>query len=115
MSHGGRTIRIGQGNNVFIFPGVGLGAMVSEARVVTDSMFIAAATTLGTCVSEEDLASGALYPRVTELRRISAAIAEAVVREAVIAGVGRSIPTEQIQQVVADAMWTPEYPIYEPG
>jgi malate dehydrogenase (oxaloacetate-decarboxylating) len=115
VSYGGRTIRIGQGNNVFIFPGVGLGVLVSEARVVTDAMFIAAATTLGACVSEEDLASGALYPRVTELRRISAAIAEAVVREAVIAGVGRKIPDEQVPQAIADAMWTPEYPILAPG
>jgi len=115
VSYGGRTIRIGQGNNVFIFPGVGLGVLVSEAREVTDSMFTTAATTLAGCASDQDLASGSLYPRVTELRRISAAIAEAVVREAVNAGVGRKIADDKIRQTVADAMWTPEYPVFEPG
>ncbi len=113
VEYNGRTIRIGQGNNVYIFPGVGLGVLVSQARKVTDAMFTAAATTLAQCVSRDDLESGSLYPRVTELRRISRAIAEAVVREARDSGIGMKIADSDIGPAVAKAMWTPEYPEYE--
>jgi len=113
VPHGDREIRIGQGNNVYIFPGVGLGALVSEATVVTDGMFTAAASTLAACVSQEDLDAGSLYPRMTQLRRITARIAEAVVREAREAGVGKPLADKDIPAAVAEAMWTPEYPEYD--
>jgi malic enzyme len=106
----GRTLRIGQGNNVFVFPGVGLGALVAEARVVTDEMFVAAADALAEEVSEADLADGALYPRLRGLRRITAHVAAAVVRAAREAGAGRKLADEEIPGAVAAAMWTPEYP-----
>lgn len=109
----GRTIRTGQGNNVYIFPGVGLGVLVAHAREVTDAMFTAAASTLAHCVSQQDLDEGSLYPRLTELRAISAAIAEAVVRVARDTGIGRAIPDGDVPAVVAEAMWAPAYPIYE--
>jgi malate dehydrogenase (oxaloacetate-decarboxylating) len=111
----GQTIRTGQGNNVYIFPGVGLGALVSEARVVTDDLFAAAATALAERVSDADLGSGSLYPPIAELRRISAAIAEAVVKTAVRSGVaGRQIPDDAVAEAVRSAMWVPEYPVLEP-
>ncbi len=114
VHYGDRTIRIGQGNNVYIFPGVGLGALVSEATMVTDSMFTVAAETLAECIQQDDLDSGALYPKVTELRRISAKIAEAVVREALSNNVaGRKFKDSEISQAVADFMWEPVYPVYE--
>jgi malic enzyme len=110
----GKTNRIGQGNNVFIFPGVGLGVLVSEARLVTDAMFAAAAQTLAKHVSVEDLDSGALYPRVNQLRTISAEIAQAVVRTAREAGVaGRVIADDAIPAAVEAAMWYPQYPELE--
>jgi malic enzyme len=109
VSWSGRTIEIGQGNNAFVFPGVGLGVLVSQAHKVTDSMFLAAAERLAAEVSDEQLAAGSLFPRVRELRRVSARIAEAVVRAARQDGVGRPIPDAEIAPAVADAMWQPDY------
>ncbi len=105
----GRTITIGQGNNVFIFPGVGLGTLLAQAREVTDGMFAVAAQRLADEVKASDLASGSLFPSAHEIRRVSARIAEAVVAEARDSGVGRAIPDEDIPALVASAVWNPAY------
>ncbi|HYV40266.1 MAG TPA: NAD-dependent malic enzyme [Thermoanaerobaculia bacterium] len=104
-----RTITIGQGNNVFIFPGVGLGTLLSEAKEVTDGMFAVAAQRLADEVMASDLASGSLFPSAHEIRRVSARIAGAVVAEARDSGVGRAIPDEEIPALVASAVWNPAY------
>ena len=109
VSHGGREIRIGQCNNAFIFPGMGLGALVAEAREVTDRMFRCAAECLAQQVPDDDLAAGALYPRVRDLRRVSTRIAEAVVREARDSGIGRVLADDAIPRAVAEAQWEPVY------
>jgi malic enzyme len=110
VSYGGRTISVAQGNNVFVFPGVGLGAIVAEAREVTDAMFAAAADQLAAEVRADDLATGSVFPPVHQIRRVTAAIAEAVVREARDAGVAaRHIDDGQIPAAVAAAMWEPVY------
>ena len=106
----GRTIRIGQGNNVYCFPGVGLGAVVSGTRRVTDSMFAAAADTLAGRVSESDLESGRLYPAMSELRNISHDIAVAVFKTAVAEGLVEPVDEETMWMRVADFMWEPKYP-----
>ncbi len=105
----GRRVRIGQGNNAFVFPGVGLGVLVSEAREVTDGMFAAAADTLAAQLSGEDRETGSLFPRISELRGITAKVAEAVVRQAVSERVARN-PPEDPAEAVATAMWDPVYP-----
>jgi malic enzyme len=107
---GGRGVRIAQGNNAFVFPGVGLGALVAEAREVTDTMFAAAAQALAGQVSEADLAEGLVFPPIRDLRRITARVAEAVVREARDLGVGRPFSDAQVEPAVRDAMWEPDYP-----
>jgi malate dehydrogenase (oxaloacetate-decarboxylating) len=109
VTYGGRSRRIGQANNAFVFPGVGLGALVAEAREVTQGMFEAAADCLAGEVSDDDLASGALFPRIRELRRVTAKVAVAVVRAARDAGVGRSLEAAEIPAAVAAAMWEPRY------
>jgi malic enzyme len=114
VSHGGRLHRIAQGNNVYVFPGVGLGALVAEARVVTDSMFTVAAEELARSVSPQDLAQGALFPPLPELREVTARIAAAVVREAQSLGVARANPSD-VEAAVRAAMWFPDYPELVPA
>lgn len=74
----GRTYVPGQGNNAYIFPGVGLGAIACQARHVTDGMFYAAARALAGMVAEEDLEAGCLYPPLERIREVSLEIAMAV-------------------------------------
>ena len=119
VEHRGSWHEIGQANNVFIFPGLGLGAIVTEARAITDSMFLLAARELAASVSDERLATGALYPAVADLRAISRRIALAVGREAVAEGqsvaadrAGGSFDTEA---AVDAAMWWPDYVPYRRG
>jgi len=107
--HAGRRHVIGQANNVFIFPGVGLGAVVSEARELGDEMFGIAARTLAGCVSDERLAQGAVYPPVDALREVSFRISCAVVRHARDTHLGRWIDDERIEPSVRDAIWYPSY------
>jgi malic enzyme len=113
----GRTYRIGQGNNSFIFPGVGLGLWVGKVRRVTDGMFLDAAKALADQVTGQDLASGAVYPPLTRIRDCSRAVACAVIRRAVAEGHAPPAADEHVDEAVAAAMWVPEYrPIrYERG
>ena len=106
---------IGQANNVFVFPGMGLGAIVSETREVTDDMFLAAAHELAGLVSVDRLREGAIYPPIAGLRAVARAIAIAVVREARDSGHGRDYSDEEIEVAVDHAMWWPEYVPFEPG
>jgi malate dehydrogenase (oxaloacetate-decarboxylating) len=109
VAHGGRRIRIGQCNNAFIFPGMGLGILVAEAREVTDRMFRAAAECLAGEVAADELRDGVLYPRIRDLRRVSTRIALAVAREAGESGVGRRLEDDALDRTVAEAQWQPAY------
>lgn len=115
VEHNGERHVIGQANNVFIFPGVGLGVAIAEAREVTTEMFHIASVTLAGLVSEERLALGAIYPHQNDLRRASFAIACAVVRYASAHNLGRRIEPEDVERVVRAAVWDPSYvPVQTP-
>ncbi len=102
----------GQGNNAYIFPGVGLGAVTSQACRVTDSMFLAAARVLAEQVQDEDLANGRVYPKLARIREVSLKIAVEVAAIAYRDGLaGREAP-EDIEQDIRAKMFEPVYPHY---
>lgn len=109
VAFGDRVYRIGQGNNAFIFPGMGLGLWAGRVRRVTDRMFLEAARTLAEHVTEDDLASGAVYPELRRIRSCSHAIACAVIRTAVHEGHAPATMLEHLEERVSRAMWRPEY------
>ncbi|MDX1569901.1 MAG: NAD-dependent malic enzyme [Xanthomonadales bacterium] len=82
----GQSFRPGQGNNAYIFPGIGLGAIACGARHLNDNMFMAASQALAEAVTEDSLARGAIYPPLPDIRRVSLAIAVAVAQQAVADG-----------------------------
>ena len=108
----GRRHVFGQGNNVFIFPGVGLGAVVAEVRTIPDTLFLAAAHALADLVSAERFASGALYPPVSALRQVARAVAIAVVDEAMRRDLTDLPPDVDVAAEVDRAMWWPAYVPY---
>ncbi len=109
---GDREVKISQGNNVYVFPGVGLGALAIGARRVTDGMFTAAAQALAEQVTAADLASGALYPPIGALREVTVTIAAAVADAAIAEGVADE-PDGDIEDFIADWVWDPQYPALE--
>ncbi len=114
VEYEGQVRTIGQANNVFIFPGVGLATVVAEARALTDDAFVVAARTLAGLVDPARLAAGTIYPPVSALRPVARAIAEAVVAHLRDTGYGCQMPDDQIASVVDRAMWRPEYLPYLP-
>ena len=114
VEYEGRTLRVSQGNNVYVFPGVGLGAIVTGAKKVTDSMFAAAANALAGLVAEEDLRDGVLYPPLADLRSISRTIAHAVAKEASDSGTGRTMTDAEIEDALDHEIWDLDYPTLRP-
>jgi malic enzyme len=109
VTHAGKRHVVGQANNVFIFPGVGLGVTIAEAREVTTEMFHIASATLARLVSQARLDEGAIYPHQSELRRVSFEIACAVVRYASEHNLGRRIDPDDVEATVRAAVWNPSY------
>ena len=106
---GDRTYVPGQGNNVYIFPGVGLGALACEAVQITDRMFLNAARTLAAQVTEEDLALGRIFPALSRIRDVSLKIAVAVAEEAYRAGLARRPRPAELEADIRACMFVPEY------
>ncbi len=110
VTWGGRFYRPGQGNNAYIFPGIGLGAVFAGATSIPDTMFLTAARTLADLISEKDLEAGTLYPPLTRIRQISAAIATTVVERALEDGIARLDPVpEDLRSAIEATMYDPSY------
>ena len=97
-----------QGNNSYVFPGLGLGAVFANARMMPTGMFLAAARELAALVSEEDLAQGSLYPSLSEVRHVSMKIGAAVAAYAYEHGLAGNERPSDIEAAVADFMYRPE-------
>jgi malate dehydrogenase (oxaloacetate-decarboxylating)(NADP+) len=108
----GRTLVPRQGNNSYIFPGVGLGVIASGAQRVTDEMFMSAALALAELVSKADLAQGSLYPELPRIREVSTHIATAVARVAYKHGLAAGPPPDDIVAHVKSHMYEPRYDSY---
>jgi malate dehydrogenase (oxaloacetate-decarboxylating)(NADP+) len=106
---GDKTYVPGQGNNAYIFPGVGLGAIACGARLVTDEMFFAAARALAEQVSEPELERGLIYPPLTAIREVSAAIASAVAEMAYRQGLAAQPKPEDLLAHIEAQMYVPRY------
>lgn len=109
VQYNGKTYYPGQGNNMYIFPGLGFGAVLADAQRVTDSMIIAAARALAHCVTEEEMEAGLVYPRLDRIRSISALVAKAVIEKAFEEGVAQVERPTDILEGVKAAMYYPEY------
>ncbi|MEO5963962.1 MAG: NAD-dependent malic enzyme [Candidatus Limnocylindrales bacterium] len=107
------THKVPQLNNAYVFPGIGLGAIVSEARTLPESAFLVAAKRLVDLSPRDTLQTGALFPPISELRNVAREIAIAVVAHLGEQGVGRRFHEDQIPGAVEAHMWRPDYVPYE--
>jgi malate dehydrogenase (oxaloacetate-decarboxylating)(NADP+) len=114
VTHKGKTHVPGQGNNAYIFPGVGLGVIASEATRVTDEMFFVAAKTLAKLVTAEDYAMGRIYPGLDRIREVSGAIAVAVAEVAFRSGLTTMKRPDDLPAYIKAQMYDPTYVEYCP-
>jgi malate dehydrogenase (oxaloacetate-decarboxylating)(NADP+) len=103
----GRVLRPGQGNNVYVFPGIGLGAVVCRARRIPDALFLAAADTLAGLVTPADLEAGSVYPALSDIRRISLAIAVRVAEAAYALKLARARRPRNLEKTIAAFVYEP--------
>jgi malate dehydrogenase (oxaloacetate-decarboxylating)(NADP+) len=108
----GRTYVPGQGNNVYVFPGIGFGALACEATLVSDAMFLRAAQTLASLVTEKDLEIGRVFPALARIREVSAQIATAVAEEAYRTGLARRPRPADLSSDIRSRMFEPSYRHY---
>jgi malate dehydrogenase (oxaloacetate-decarboxylating) len=108
VEHAGHCYHIAQGNNAFVFPGLGLGALLVGARQITDTMITAAVGGVTQCLSDAEVADGLLLPKVTRLRDVAQHVAVAVIEQAQRDGVAGRVVADPLALVAAN-MWRPEY------
>ena len=108
----GKTFIPGQGNNAYIFPGVGLGIILSQAEVISDDLFLAAAETLSILVSDKELSSGQLYPSIKDIKKVSKEIAITVAEKAFSEGLTNMAIPQNIESSLDRIIYNPVYPDY---
>ncbi|MDD9897990.1 MAG: NAD-dependent malic enzyme [Candidatus Melainabacteria bacterium] len=109
VTYEGKEHKPGQGNNAYIFPGVGLGAVACELSKVTDDMFLVAAQALADMVSETDLERGTMYPSLNEIRKASLDIAVAVCERAYDKGLAQASRPNDLEAHIAEMVYDPNY------
>ena len=106
-SYGGREFRPGQGNNAYVFPGIGLGAVVAQAARIPDEFFLSAARTLAGMVTTKDLDAGSLYPPIRDIRTISLAIGVSVAGQAYDMKLARAKRPRDLRRALSQYMYEP--------
>ncbi|PXW87244.1 malate dehydrogenase (oxaloacetate-decarboxylating)(NADP+) [Nitrosomonas sp. Nm84] len=109
VQYNDRLFKSAQGNNAYIFPGIGLGIYASAARVVTQSMFLAAAQVLADIVTEQEIDTGAIYPALTRVRKVSHAIAVAVCGVVIHEGLTDANLPDDLDSYIRSLMYEPDY------
>jgi malate dehydrogenase (oxaloacetate-decarboxylating)(NADP+) len=113
----GETYIPGQGNNMYIFPGLGLGAILSQSRSVSDEMIYSASKALADSLTPEEISSGWLYPSLVRIRDVSTIVATAVIEQAIKEDLCQSqdiqdLSHEELLDYVSSNMWTPSEETY---
>ena len=109
VDYEGKTLRPGQGNNAYIFPGIGLGALACQASTISDEMFLASARALADMVSDESLETATLYPPLTDIREASLTIATALAEKAYEQGLAQAPKPENLRDSIASQMYDATY------
>ncbi|KAF1931776.1 NADP-dependent malic enzyme [Didymella exigua CBS 183.55] len=112
MEYNGKLLTPGQGNNMYVFPGIGLGAILSKATSVTQDMIYASAESLSTSLNEQEVADGWLYPDIRRIREVSVIVTRGVIRAAQQNGVDRAVELrnysdEELDAYIVDSMYNP--------
>lgn len=102
LTYKGKTYTPGQGNNMYVFPGIGLGAILSKAVNVTDEMIYASAESLAGSLNEQEIADGWLYPDVRRIRDVSVVVTRGVIRAAQRCNVDRELAVRQLSDEELD-------------
>jgi malic enzyme len=105
----GKERVISQCNNLFIFPGMGLGALVSGTPFITDQMFMAASRAVSEMVTEDELKAGQVLPKISDIREVSAQVAMSVAKVAREVGLGLRVEDDRMSTMITNAMWNPKY------
>jgi malate dehydrogenase (oxaloacetate-decarboxylating) len=105
----GKTFRIDQTNNCYIFPGVGLGLIATKAKRITDKMFMVAAKALANASPTKNDPHANLLPPLSDIRQVSLQVALAVAKEAISSGLAGAIPVGDLEEYIRSCMWKPEY------
>ena len=108
----GKTFVPGQGNNAYIFPGVGLGIVLSRSNIISDDLFLNAAHTLSSLVSDEELSSGQLYPSLSDIRSVSKKIAISVAKKVIASGLTDIALPKNLEKYLDSIIYNPEYRDY---
>ena len=109
VKHKGKTHQPGQGNNAYVFPGIGLGALACRAKHIDDGMFLAAADALANQVSKANLDAGTLYPPLSDIREVSLHIAVAVAEKAYATGLAKLERPDDLEAHIKAMMYEPDY------